>query len=1047
MCLAPVLAQNPTATIVGTIRDATGAVIAGASIGVRNTETNDVRTAQAGAEGEFTLPNLPAGIYEVTVRHTGFRTLIEKNLELQLEQVARLDLKLEVGGVAETIEVTATIPLLNTENAVKGEVMVAQEVVEMPLNGRDFNDLSFLTPNVVPAAQGGAGSALNINGARADNTNFIIDGFNDQNPKGAAAQARPNIDALQEFKMQTGNFSAEYGRLAGGVVNMVLKSGANAPHGTLFEFVRNYMFDARGFFDPEVAPLRRNQFGGLLSGPVWIPKVYNGRNRTFFLFSWESYRNGTSDTTLARVPTLLERQGNFTQSGIVPKDPVGGANFPGAIVPASRFSPIALKAAAFYPQPNRAGVNNLLTTVPDTDHWDSFLMKFDERISNNDNVSYRYTKKYNRTTNPLAGSDAPSFGNNVKVHQCLMGVTYTHMFSPVVINEGRLGFSRTASHTRGFHAGHDYAADFGLTGVTTDPQLIGFPRFTINGYAVLGDTANTPVDFWVNNIQGGDTLTWVKGRHLFKFGGEVLRTQFFMPYNNQNRGVFAFQGKWTNQSYADFLLGLQDSSKRQVGTTPNYLLGTNYSFFAQDDWKVSSKLTISLGLRYEIPKPPLEKYGRLTNFIPDFGKLVLADDRTLQGGIGYTNADLVTTAKALGIPQTLIYTRFGDLGPRVGFAWRPLGGNRSVVRGGYGIFYGTQLMNSVRNDLANVFPFAISQTVNRKANDVTYLTMANPFPIAANLVGTINNVAGFDLHAATPYTQNWNLTVEHEIGAGSALEIAYVGSKGTHLSRKYNLNQPIRSAALAPNFPRPYPLVGTIDFYGFYVNSIYNAGTVSFRKRFTRGFFYRLNYTYAKSIDEGSQSSGNSDGGIGQPQNSLCLRCDRGRSDWDRGHVFTMNFSYEVPWRKNVLVRGWQLTGTGRAYTGTPFTPQVSNINLDQGDANRPDRILKGTLANPTPDMWYNIAAFPPLPTGSFRFGNSGRNILDGPGFLEINLSVFKNFYFEKHGSLQFRWEVFNALNHANLNLPNVNVNEPTAGTIPTAGTPRLMQFGLRYRF
>ena len=310
--LAPVYAQNPTATLVGTVRDTTGAVIAGAPITLRNTGTNDTRTVHSGASGEYTIPNLAAGSYAAMVRQAGFRTLQIGDIELQIDQTVRIDFKLEVGSISESIEVTATVSLLNTENAAKGDVMESPEIGEMPLNGRDFGDLAFLVPGVAPQAEGGQGSGMNINGARSDNTNFMIDGFNNQTRKSGFAQARPNLDALQEFKMQTSGFSAEYGRLSGGVMNMVLKSGANQPHGTLFEFLRNDIVDARSFFERDKAPLRRNQFGGMLGGPVWIPKLYNGRDRTFFLFSWESYRQSTASTVLTRVPTELERAGNFS---------------------------------------------------------------------------------------------------------------------------------------------------------------------------------------------------------------------------------------------------------------------------------------------------------------------------------------------------------------------------------------------------------------------------------------------------------------------------------------------------------------------------------------------------------------------------------------------------------------------------------------------------------------------------------------------------------------------------------------------------------------
>lgn len=1046
MAIAALLAQGPGATIVGIVQDASGAPVPQATVAIRNTGTNDTRSAGTDQEGEFTVPNLPPGNYEIVVTRDGFRTLRQTAIELQVDQTARFEFSLQIGAVTESIQITAAAPLLNTENAVKGDVMVTEEIVEMPLNGRDFTDLALLVPGVMPRAQGGQGSAFNINGARADNTNFVIDGFNDQNPRGGAAQARPNIDALQEFKMQTSGYSAELGRLAGGVMNMVLKTGGNQPHGTVFYFVRNDLFDARGFFDQTKPKLRRNQFGGTISGPVLLPKLYNGRDKTFFLFSWESYRQIIGTTRLTRVPTDLERQLNFSQTGAL-RDPLGG-NFPNSIIPLSRVSSVSANIAPYYPQANRAGANNFISNVNDKDNWDSFLMKFDHRFSSSDNISYRYTKRYNQTTNPFSGSDLGLYGHNVINHQSLMGLTWTHLFSPALINEARVGFSRTADRERGFNQGTDYASQFGITGTTTDPGLIGFPRFTINGLAALGDGANMPVEFTVNNIQYGDTFTWVSGKHLIKLGGEILRTQFFQPYYNNNRGTFNFLGRWSGQPYADFLLGLPETTSRQVGTTPNYLFSTNYSVFAQDDWKVSSKLTITLGLRYEIPRPPAEKYGRITNFVPELQQLVIADDATLQGtGLGFTDASKVATADEVGLPRSLVFTKWKNFAPRFGFAWRPFGGNRQVLRGGYGIFYGNQLQNPVRNDLANVFPFAVSQTINRQTTNPDYLTMDNPFPVPPNLTSGVTNVNGFQYDAPIPYLQSWNVTWEQEIGGSSAVEASYVGSKGTHLGRRFDVNQPYRSAELAPNFPRPYPEFGTINYYGFGGTSIYNAGTISFRRRFTNGFFYRVNYTFSKSIDTSSQLSGNSDGGIGAPQNSRDFRAERARSDWDRPHIFTTNFSYELPFlRRNFWLGGWQVTGTGRAYSGQPFTPQVSNVNLNLGDANRPDRLGKGMLDDRHADRWFDVTAFAVLPTGSFRFGNSGRNILDGPGLIEANLTLYKNFRFES-SALQFRWELFNAFNHPNLNLPDVNVNLVTGGAIKESAPGRQMQFALRYSF
>lgn len=1061
------LAQNPTATLVGTITDTSAALVSGASLEARNLENGELHKAISTGNGEFAIPNLPPGTYEVLVTKEGFRTIRENSVFLEIDQEARLDFKLEPGAITQSVEVTAAVTLINVENGAKGEVMTSREILEMPLNGRDFSDLALLVPGVSPNAPGGMGSAFAINGARADNTNFVIDGFNDQNPRGGAAQARPNIDALEEFKMQTSNYSPEYGRLAGGVMNMVIKSGGNQFHGVLFEFLRNDVFDARNFFDVSKGELRQNQFGGTFSGPIQVPKLYNGRNRSFFLFSWESYRQVQGTSRLGVVPTLDQRQGNFARTGPI-ADPLApgtcpgtaiatkGGCFPGNRIPASRLSAVASAAETYYPAPNATGVNNMASYTVSPNNWNSWLVKIDEHMSIADTVSFRYTKRYNNSYGPYANAASKDsnntglFGQWVTNHQTLAGITYTHMFSPALINDLRLGFARTVEHDLGPYQGTDFNRSFGLTGTTGDPKLVGFPLFAIAGIQELGGGANLPVSFYVNNYDPGDTLTWVRGTHLMKFGAEVLRTQFTQPYWNNNRGTFTFTGAWTGQSYADFLLGLLNSDARQIGTTTNYFRTTNYGFFAQDEWRVRPRLTLTLGMRYELPKTPEDEYGRLTNFVPSLDKLVIASDKTLAGsGISFSNPQLVTTAQQAGLPDSLVYTNLLSFAPRFGFAWRPLGGSRMVVRGGYGLFYGGQTQNPIRNNLANAFPFAISQTTNRNASRPDFLTLSNPFPTAPNLNGSLSSLTidGYELRPPAQYLQSWNFTVERDVGFASAIEVAYVGSKGTHLPIQVNINQPYRSAATAPNFPVPFSGFSTINYISFEGNSSYQAGVVTWRRRLSRGFFYTLNYTYSKSIDDTSQLNGSSEGGYAGLQNARNLRGDRGRSDWDLRHAFTTAFSWMAPANRNLWVRGWQFAGTCRLYSGAPFTPQVTNVNLNLGEANRPNRIGKGMLANPDANQWFDVSAFPQLPVGAFTFGNSGRNILDGPGRVELNVTTSRNFAITDHSRLQFRWEVFNVLNHPNLGLPVNAVNAANAGTIVTADNGRLMQFGLRYMF
>ncbi|MBI4910571.1 MAG: carboxypeptidase regulatory-like domain-containing protein [Acidobacteria bacterium] len=1071
LCGGLLTGQSPTANVIGVIKDQTGAQVPGASVILRHVEKGETREISSNAEGEFTITNLSPGEYQILISKEGFRKLEERGVVLELDQTARIEFAMQVGSVTETMQVEATVPLLNTENAAKGDVIVSKEMVDIPLDGRDFADLAYLVPGVGQKAQGASGSNFNVNGARSDNTNFVIDGFNNQNPRGGSAQARPPLDAMMEFKMQTTGYSAEYGRLAGGTMNMVLKTGTNKLHGSLFEFIRNDAFDARGVFDSKKTKLRRNQFGAVLDGPVYIPKLYDGRNRMFFLVNWEAYRQINGNSNYASVPTEKQRGGDFNGSVNVNNQPVtlvdpfsGGKSgacvngkigdcFPGNVIPASRLDPIAKQVMAYYPLPTLPGnANNYYTVIDDNDKWDTILVKLDKRFRSADNLSGRFLKRFNRNTNPYNGSAVGGFGNATDNHQTLAGLSYTALVRPTLINETRLGVTRTANREIADKQGRDYAAEWGLQGSTSEPDMVGFPRFTVTNMAALGNAASMPVIYHVTNYQVADTLTWVKGKHMLKFGGDLMRTQFFQPYYNNNRGTYIFNGFWTTSPVADMTLGVLNQVTRTVGTNPNYLFFNNFGFFAQDDYRVSSTLTLNVGLRYEIPTPPNEKYGRMSNFVPELGKLVISSDRTVPN-LPQLLADASLTGKVVlasevGLPDSLIKAYYRSLAPRFGFAWRPFGRTQTVVRGGYGIYYGSNLWNPVRNDLANVYPFTIAQTLNKNTSNPSLLTLQNPLGVRGNLAGVLTP-NGFQTYPTPQYLQSWNLTMERELNREIAMEVAYVGSKGTHLGRKFNINQPYRVPEMRVNgaFPRPISTFNDIDFYSFGSNSIYNAGIITLRKRTQRGIFYRINYVFSKSLDDSSQIADSSDGGIGQPQNSRCLRCERGRSDWDRGHSVTALFLYNLPSGGFAPLRRVQVSGTTRMQTGSPVTLLVSNSQLDQGEANRPDRIAKGTLENPTPEMWYDKAAFPLVPSSAFRFGTSGRNVIDGPGLVDVNISLIKRMQVRERAQLQFRGEAFNAINHPNFNLPNQNVNAPAGGTITAARNARLFQFSLRLQF
>jgi outer membrane receptor protein involved in Fe transport len=631
-----------------------------------------------------------------------------------VEQTARVDARLEIGAVTEAIEIKADVPLINTETFTRGETITPREVQEMPLNGRNFNDLAFLVPGVQPSEQSAKGSEYVTNGVRADGSGVIVDGLNNENPRDAGSQAQPPLDSLLEFKFETSGYSAQYGRLAGGVVNMVLKTGANDLHGALFEYLRNDLFDARNFFDgAHKSELRRNQFGGTLSGPVTIPRLYNGHDRTFFLVAWESFRGVAGNNDIGIVPTAAERQGDFTQDYnatgqlVLIKDPLSSGTcsaatatsaaktagcFPGNVIPASRISPVAQALLKYYPLPNYAnGGNNFIADFSSPDSWNSFVFKVDQKVAQSDTISVRALTRWENSGNPYAGTSLGTFGSNTKSFQSLYGIAETHVFSPSLINEFHGGLTRTVSDEVALDAGTDWASQLGIPGTTADPNLTGFPKFTITGYETIGDSASDPIRYVVSDWDYNDALTWIKGKHTIKVGLDWLRVQYYQPTNTNFNGSFSISGKATNDGIGDLLLSNVASVTRTVGTVTNHIFESNLGAYVQDDYKILPNLTLNLGLRYEIAFAPYEEYGQLTNFNPTLNKVVIGGVSTLpnwqsiEAGAGL--AGYVTLASSVGLPLATVKTNYDNFAPRVGFAWRPFSDNKTVVRSGYGVFY------------------------------------------------------------------------------------------------------------------------------------------------------------------------------------------------------------------------------------------------------------------------------------------------------------------------------------------------------------------------
>ena len=887
--VAAAFGQTASARITGRISDGTGAVIPGVAVKVTNVDTNIAQTATSSETGDFTLLYLPPGHYQLQAAAEGFRTYKQSDFSLALDQGLRLDIKLEVGATAESITVTEAPPVLNTDNGTRGQTITAAEIAEIPLDGRNFSDLALLTGGVIPKGDGGDGSYA-VNGARADNTGFVLDGMNNTQRRNTGAVINPPIEGVQEFKMITSGFSAEYGRYAGGVLTAVTKSGTNRLRGSLYEFLRNDALDATGYFDVTKAKLRRNQFGATVSGPVWLPKLYNGRNRTFFLFTWESLRLVDGKTQRGIVPDPGMLRGDFSKAvdafgrPLRITDPLARAPFANNQIPLSRLDPVASKLAAYFPAPNLRGPNNFISQGNGTTRYDNFGIKVEHLLTPKDRLTFSTFWRPNTVFDAVVNgrSPLPIFGLGNNTLDLLTYIRYLRTVTPTMFLELSANFSRkTNNQVWPLSGQQDWGAASGFLGGTTNPVASGLPQIDASGYISLGPAYDVPKIWAFNNYQYAGTMTWVKGRHSIKYGADFLRMQYFSRSFGDTRGRVTFLGRFTGEPAADLVLGYAQTTRRQLDAAGPYHLISNYSGFVQDDWKVSSTLTLNVGMRYEVMKPPKEKFGAWSMFVPSLGKIVIAgqglisdfDQRIKSTGL----SQHIAMAADVGLPASLRKTDYTDFAPRFGFAWRPFGQTNSVLRGGYGLFYGSSSLYRM-DEYSDTYPFSINETYNAVAANPLALTLSDPFPVARRNVGGVTSTNGQDSNIQSQYLQSWNLTVEHEFAKDTVVEIAYAGSKGTHLQRRYDLNQQIRDLdyrAANGVFPRPYSAFSTINIIADGSNSSYNSGLVTIRRRFNRQLFVRATYTFAKSIDESSNTGGTVQYNFGNAQDAKNLKGER----------------------------------------------------------------------------------------------------------------------------------------------------------------------------
>lgn len=1039
--LAAAVAFAQTAEITGRVSDPGGGVVPNCSVKLTNVETGIARETNTNETGYYVIPSVQPGRYEIALQAQGFKPVRQTGIVLAVQQAARLDFTLQIGSLQETVEVSAAAPLLESSNAALGHVIENKRIVDLPLNGRQFLEYALLGSGVVRGRPGDVraaqqGISIHANGLYAKNNNFLLDGADNNESFQNQFVTEPSVDAIEEFKVQTTLYSAEFGRGGGAVVNVVTKSGTNQYRGTLFWFLRNDKFDAKNFFVPaneKNPPLRRNQFGGSLGGPIV-------RDRTHFFLNYDGIRRVTTSTNTALTPTLVSRTGDLRGLRAA-NDPSTGAPFPNNIVPASRVSPVSAKLIAFWPEPNQPDpVRNFLNSARSTDDRHSGIARVDHRFSNADSVYGRFGMNKNDYLNAGASPRVGGILNNDGTRSAVLN--WMRTMSPSRLNTLSLGFNRFVQDSRGQTVGNPVARDAGITGISLEPRDLGFPEginFSAGtGFLSLGERAVRIRH--VNTYQILDTLNWVQGAHNVRIGGEVRWAQANILQTAATQGSFTFNGQYSGNSFAEFLLGIPSSTGVSVGINLVYPRRKTYAAFIQDDWKVTPDLTLNLGLRYQLDMPVTDARGQLSGFDHDTGEIVFPANANLGDFYTAVRPD-IKVRKYSG--NTLYDTDKNNFAPRAGLAWRPFGNKKTSLRSGFGIFHMAPELNSEMNT-GNTPPFQlrIDEVGNARVPNLSWALKGDPALLRSAQFGIFTFNANRDF--TTGYVMQWTGEIQRELPGAMVFRAGYVANRGVKIDSHVVRNQrpPGPGAATARRY---FPAFARIRSYESTGWTSYHSLQTSIERRFSRGLHFLGAYTWGKAMD------------FGWTQDSCCqqdidnLAAEKGLAAHDIRHRFTSNVLYETPWKTgsraaNYVVAGWRLGAIATLHTGFPGNPAVSgNSDNVPDNTDRPDRIGRGDLPNPGLDGWWDPRAF--RVQAPFTFGNSGRNVLTRPGQVNFDFIAGKMFPLRERKTIEFRAEFFNVTNTPAWGGPVENISNVTFGKIFSALTPRQVQFGLKYYF
>ena len=1067
-------AQANTGEISGIVRDAQGGLLPGAAVLAEHFESGTKVERVADAQGRYFLPSLRVGAYRITVQLSGFQRSVRDGVVVQLGQLQTLDFTLAVGGLTEEVRVAAEVPLVQAANAEISDVITNQEVVQIPLNGRNFLSLAQLSDAVVIPPGGTRGEALqqagplpNVGGQRSGHNIYMLDGVKVTDELFNNLVINPSVDSIQEFKIQKSQYPAEFGGKASALINVATRSGGNEWRGTAFEFLRHDLFDAYNYFDAlnqPVPPLRQNQFGGAAGGSLH-------RDRSFVFANYEGQRVRRSLTRTFTVPTDAVRAGDF--SGLAPVcDPLTIVTsgvctpFAGNRIPQARIDPVAAAFLPYIPFSTSADpLQNLTAVGKQVKDVEQVSLRLDHRFGSTDHLFARFSTFDADEVQPFGTSAlqetlVPGFGRRVTTTARNLGVSHTRVFGLTGLNEVRFGWLDVSGGQVSENRGADFAREAGLQGVTADPRDMGFPQVSTRGlYSTFGDPTSF-VSRANSHFELYDNVTLDRGAHRVKFGAYFFHLRFQPEQPDNARGAFTYSGQFSGNAFADFLLGYPTMAVTGVGRGDEDGRTNWLHLFAQDDWRVRTNLTLNLGLRYEYNQHMRDVRNRISSvdYLTPGGRFVIASDEdgridpSAQALLPLIPISWVTSADA-GWERGLLSPSKVRLAPRTGFALS-LGDGRAVVRGGYGVFL-NQWAYSVQTAFARNLPFFYTRQI-----DVPATQRVPAFSTGTMLASDPTGVVAptiMDHDYAVEYTQTWSGGLQYEFIPSTAFEVSYMGSwtLGADNATVHNVPEP-GAGPIQPR--RPIPALGPIRSIRFDGKSIYHGVTLKAERRLRRGYSYNVSYTLSTSWDDAS-SPGPTEAETNFPQNVRNIFDESGEwapSSFDHRHLFVASATYQGPsvgasgaTLANLLLGDWRVSTVFTAQSGAPFTVNlgVDQANVGAGPAQRPNQQGDPNLPGDerTPERWFETGAFT-LPA-SFAFGDAPRNSVIGPGFANLDFVVAKVWRVAGSRNLEFRWEVFNALNRANFDLPNRIFGTPNFGRIFSAKNPREMQVGVKLTF